>query len=69
MHAGAVRDQLRHLSHRGLDLGRVHIAGAVGIHLDRQMLEYPDSIVQFLSTTVGQVARRAGGRAVDIGRV
>ena len=78
MLADAARRQVHHLAQRLLELGLVDLAGAVQVDIDRQRLGDADGVGELDRAAVGEagrddvlgeIARRIGGRAVDLGRV
>ena len=78
MLADAARRQVHDLAQRRLELGLVDLAGAVQVDIDRQRLGDADGIGELDGAAVGElggddvlgeIARRIGGRAIDLGRI
>ena len=70
--------EVEHVAERGFELGLVDLAGAVQVDIDRQRLGDADGVAELdrgavgeagRDDVLGEVARRVGGRAVDLGRV
>ena len=78
MGADAARRQVHDPGDRTLDRRRVDLGGAEGVDVDRQRLGHADGIGELHrgalghaggDDVLGQVARRVGRRAVDLGRI